>query len=152
MTSVPTPWSDHAGRAFIQRQRGRRQEGTGWALAVEDVAGARAIGFVGVWLDPPGRLGPLARLGYWMDPAFRGRGFMSAGVRAAVRGAAALGIRELQASIDPANEASQRVVMACGFMPTGRMETTQITGRPSETLPTWARSTAAPDGGGEPVG
>ncbi len=57
-----------------------------------------------------------AALGYWIGAAYAGRGYMSAGVKEAVRiGFDSLDLHRLEANIMPRNIASRRVVEKAGF-------------------------------------
>lgn len=61
-----------------------------------------------------------ATLGYWMGSAFAGKGYMSRAVRAACRhGFSAMRLHRIEAACLPNNEASKRVLLACGFREEG---------------------------------
>ena len=61
-----------------------------------------------------------ATLGYWMGGAFAGQGHMSRAVRAACRhGFSAMRLHRIEAACLPHNEASKRVLNACGFKEEG---------------------------------
>lgn len=72
-----------------------------------------------------------ASLGYWLDARLAGRGLMSAAVRTVCDSARDdLGLHRLQAGTLLHNEASQRVLTACGFEPIGTAPAyLQIAGR-----------------------
>ncbi len=84
-TTVPSVPTEDACAAFIERQRGRRVSGVGWALAiVESAIGAAdrtvASGHIGLWIESlrHGR----AEIGYWVAPSRRGSGVASRAVDA----------------------------------------------------------------------
>ncbi len=61
-----------------------------------------------------------AEIGYGIDEAYRGRGFASEAVRAALGWAFRRPeLTQIEAETDPDNAASQRVLANCGFLPTG---------------------------------
>lgn len=70
-------------------------------------------------------------LGYWIDVRYTRRGLMTAAVRTACAIARdELGLHRVQAGTLLHNEASQRVLLACGFEPIGvAPEYLQIAGR-----------------------
>ncbi len=59
-------------------------------------------------------------IGYGIDEAYRGNGYATEAVRAAVNWALQRpGVTRVEAETDPGNKASQRVLEKCGFRPTG---------------------------------
>jgi [ribosomal protein S5]-alanine N-acetyltransferase len=56
-----------------------------------------------------------ASVGYWVDRDHLGRGLATAAVRHACEGARTLGLHRVEAGTLPHNEASQRVLLRCGF-------------------------------------
>ena len=88
---------------------------TAWQLRLR--CGGEAVGdlcFKG--LSPAG----VVEIGYGMNPAYEGRGFMTEAVKAMVLWASRQpGVREIQAETDPGNLASQRVLEKAGFRPNG---------------------------------
>lgn len=69
ITTVPSRWSPHEGRAFIDRQNSRLSTGEGWSLAIVDREQNRAVGQVGLWISQlhKGR----ADIGYWVAASGR---------------------------------------------------------------------------------
>lgn len=117
-TSVPVPYSEAAGDAWLARQHAQREQRTGISLAIADAATGRAIGYVGVsglvWRHRRGSLG------YWMTGARRGRGLASAAVALLVPWAfEVLGLVRVEAVVEVTNHASQRVLERNGFRPEG---------------------------------
>lgn len=61
-----------------------------------------------------------ASLGYWIGEIYAGKGYMTAGVRAIVRGAFNdLGLHRVEAACQPENFASRRVLEKAGFTQEG---------------------------------
>ena len=61
-------------------------------------------------------------IGYGISEEYRGKGFASEAVDAAVRWALGQpGVERVEAETEPDNRASQRVLQKCGFVPTGVM-------------------------------
>jgi ribosomal-protein-alanine N-acetyltransferase len=114
-TSVPSVYSDAAGRAFLDRQRQRAVDGDGYSFAIADAANpARGLGGLGLWLREidSGR----ASIGYWVAPSARSRRYAGWGLRGAVTFAfAVLAIPRLQIFVEPWNIASQRTAVFAGF-------------------------------------
>ncbi len=112
-TSIPVPYTEAEGLAFIARQGSRQVRGDGLALAVTRAGGDRAIGhgFLGV-RPQAGVVG----LGYWVLPSARGHGVGSRIARllsAWVLGPAAAD--RVEAWVRPENGASLAVLRAAGF-------------------------------------
>lgn len=118
-TTVPAVFTPAAGLAFITRQRDRARAGEGVSQCVAEAGSDRAVGLVWVGLRPQPRV---AGLGYWVVPSARGRGAAGAGVRLVTPWALqALGLRRLEAWVEPDNEASQRVLLGAGYEREGRL-------------------------------
>ena len=115
ISSVPRPYTDDAGRAFLARQHARDAEGDGYsfviALASEPKTG---IGSIGLWLQEieAGR----ASIGYWLLADARGQRMAAHALRAVVSFAFdALRIPRLHLFVEPWNLASARTAEAAGF-------------------------------------
>ncbi len=118
-TTVPRHFTLASGLAFIQRQRGRMQNGEGVSQAIVEAHSDRAIGLVWLGLRPQAYVGGL---GYWVVPPDRGRGVATAAVRLVTPWALdALDLRRLEAWVEPTNLASQRVLRNAGFQQEGRL-------------------------------
>ncbi len=115
ISSIPSTYSDDEGRAFVERQHKRAQEGHGYPFVIADEAEPeRGLGTVGLWLREidSGR----ASVGYWLVPSARGHGLASSAVRGVAAFAFdALAIPRLQLFVEPWNVASQRAAEAAGF-------------------------------------
>ena len=117
-TSVPTPYSEAAGDAWLSRQHAQREQRTGISMAIADPRTGQALGYVGVsglvWRHLRGSLG------YWVTGAQRRGGLASAAVGLLVPWTfGALGLVRVEAVVDVDNQASQRVLERNGFRPEG---------------------------------
>jgi len=118
-TTVPADYSEHAGRAFIERQWSRVDNGEGISFAIEPTDLARAVGLVVLLLRP--QVG-VAGVGYWVVPSARGHGYATLGVRLISDWALAeIGLARLEAWVEPDNAASLRVLETAGFALEGRL-------------------------------
>jgi RimJ/RimL family protein N-acetyltransferase len=113
-TSVPTPYTEAAGDAWLTRQHAQREQRTGISLAIAEVGTDRALGYVGVsgivWRHLRGSLG------YWVAAARRGQGIASAAVGLLVPWVfSGLGLVRVEALVALDNQASRRVLEANGF-------------------------------------
>ncbi len=125
-TTVPLPYSDTEGRAFVLRQQSRLTDGTGLSLAIVDAERERAVGLAYLGLrQQPRTVG----LGYWLVASARGRGLMSRAVFLVSRWALLSGLAErVEAHIEPDNLSSQDVVMRNGFQVEGRLRSYEVIG------------------------
>jgi ribosomal-protein-alanine N-acetyltransferase len=117
-TSVPAPYSEAAGEAWLARQHAQRENRTGVSLAIADAASGQALGYVGVsglvWRHLRGSLG------YWVTRNRRGLGLASAAVGLLVPWAfSGLGLVRVEAVVAADNRASQRVLEGNGFQREG---------------------------------
>jgi ribosomal-protein-alanine N-acetyltransferase len=120
ITTVPAPYSDEAGLAWIARQGERVAAGVGLPFCVADAATDRARGFCALWLDERHRA--RARCGYWLAPSARGHGLAVTALTLVADWAfASCGIVRLELLIEPQNAASRRVAERAGFVPAAGM-------------------------------
>jgi ribosomal-protein-alanine N-acetyltransferase len=118
-TTVPVPFTVEAGLAFIRRQWSRADEGVGVSQAIVDTGRDRAVGLIIVSLRPQAHVGGL---GYWVVPSARGQGAATTAVSLVTPWAFhALGLRRVEAWVEPDNHASQRVLARAGFDEEGRL-------------------------------
>ena len=112
-TTVPSKFSEDAGRAFIERQWGRLTTGEGLSLAmVEGRTGIAAGLMCLLHRQQPGVVG----VGYWIVASQRSKGLARAGLVLLSRWALSLSsVDRLEALVDPWNEASIRVLSGAGF-------------------------------------
>ncbi|MFC7924427.1 GNAT family N-acetyltransferase [Streptomyces cinereoruber] len=117
VTTVPSPYSEAGGRAFVERQWGRATTGAGYPFVLVDADG-RPVGTVGLW---PGA--EEVALGYWVVASARGRGAAATGLAAVADWALReLGLPRLVLHIEPWNTASVRVAERVGFRRQGMRE------------------------------
>jgi [ribosomal protein S5]-alanine N-acetyltransferase len=112
-TTVPHPFSEEAGRAFVERQWGRLASGEGLVLAMAEAATGTAIGMMCLLhRQQPGVVG----VGYFTVASCRRRGSTRTSLNLLSRWALSLpGIVRLEALIQLENEGSIRVVESVGF-------------------------------------
>ncbi len=114
-SSVPRPYTDDAGRAYIERQRARAAEGDGFSFVIaHHVDPEVGLGSIGLWLQEieSGR----ASIGYWLVAGARGRGLAARALETVVAFAfAELAIPRLHLFVEPWNVASSRTAEAAGF-------------------------------------
>jgi RimJ/RimL family protein N-acetyltransferase len=115
-TTLPDPFTDEEGLAFIERQSSRVESGEGLSLAIEECSVGRAVGCVSLML----RRGGVADLGYWLVREARGRRLASETVALLVPWALReLDIEAIEAFVHADNQPSRRLLGACGFAATG---------------------------------
>lgn len=115
---LPRPFSTDDGRAWIAAQRERLEEGRGWAFAIVERGQAEAIGGIGISLrHPPGAAEP----GVWVLAEQRNRGTAECATRLLCSWALTTqtGIARIQATVEPWNLASRRVLEKVGFVREG---------------------------------
>ena len=128
ITTVPAEYSPDGGLQFVERQWSRLASGEGISLAIALAQSDRACGCLTMMhrSNPPtGSVG----LGYWVVPAERGGGVAQRAVTLAADWALQRpGIARIEALVEPANIASQRVVEAAGFEREGLLRSYAILG------------------------
>jgi ribosomal-protein-alanine N-acetyltransferase len=117
-TSIPDPYSEAAGDAWLARQHAQREQRTGISMAIADEHTGQPLGYVGVsglvWRHLRGSLG------YWVAGARRRHGLASAAVGLLVPWVfSTLGLVRVEAVVDVDNHASQRVLQRNGFQSEG---------------------------------
>lgn len=112
-TTVPNPFSEEGGRAFVERQWGRLASGEGLVLAMAEAATGTATGMMCLLhRQQPGVVG----VGYFTVVSCRRRGATRTSLNLLSRWALSLpGIVRLEALILSENEGSIRVVESVGF-------------------------------------
>jgi ribosomal-protein-alanine N-acetyltransferase len=115
ISSVPRPYTDEAGRAFIARQHSRDAEGDGYSFVIASLREpAIGLGSIGLWLQEieSGR----ASIGYWLVDRARGNGLAAHALRGVVAVAFdTLAIPRLHLFVEPWNVASARTAAGAGF-------------------------------------
>ncbi|GAA2261214.1 GNAT family protein [Kitasatospora cystarginea] len=113
ITTVPSPYSEPAGVAFVERQWGRVTARTAYPFVIVNSHG-RPVGYVGLMLkdSAQGR----ASLGYWVVKSARGQGAAAAALGAVTCWALReLRIPRLELYVEPWNTASVRTAERAGF-------------------------------------
>ena len=112
-TTVPHPFSNEAGLAFLERQCQRTASGEGLSLAIAEAGSGTAMGLVCMLhRQQPGVVG----MAYWTVPSRRRQGFASGGLKLLSRWALALAaVARLEALVEPGNEGSIKVLEGAGF-------------------------------------
>jgi RimJ/RimL family protein N-acetyltransferase len=125
-TTVPATFTPVEGRAWIERQWGRREQGQGLSLAVADAESDEALGNINLLLRrQPGT----AELGYWLVERVRGRGLGSRAVGLLSRWAVTdAGLARVEAFVLPGNTASRRVLEKAGFRREGLLRSYLVVG------------------------
>jgi ribosomal-protein-alanine N-acetyltransferase len=113
ITTVPSPFSEEAGRAFVERQWKRQASGEGISLAIVEAETDIAIGLIALLhRQQPGVVG----VGYWTVASRRRRGITRTALCALSRWVLGLpAIARLEALVEPGNEGSLRVLDGAGF-------------------------------------
>lgn len=118
ITTVPAVGSPENVAAYLDRQRRRLQQGAGYSFAIADLRTDQAVGQIGLWTRSieSGR----ASAGYWVAPAFRRRGYVTAALRALTRWALTLPeVERLELYVEPWNEGSWRAAENVGYQREG---------------------------------
>jgi RimJ/RimL family protein N-acetyltransferase len=117
---LPKPFTESGARDWIAQKHRRLDAGKGWEFAVIDVATSDAVGGVGItFRHPPGAAEPGARI----VAEKRNRGFAQRATRLLCSWALTTdtGIARVQATVEPWNVASQRVLQNVGFVCEGTL-------------------------------
>ncbi len=113
-------WAGHEDAAsWLHRMQALRDAGTGVQLVVQQRADDRVIGTVLLFkFDAPSAR---VELGYVLGRAHWGRGLMHEALSAVIDHAFGVGgLRRIEAEVNPANLASDRLLAALGFTLEGR--------------------------------
>lgn len=111
-TEIPEGYTEEHARSWVASARAGLKEGRAdFAITVQG-AFAGAIGLVA-------RHEWNAEIGYWMAPAFRGRGLTGRALELISAWGEDVGFARLQLTIFPGNEASERVARKAGYVKEG---------------------------------
>lgn len=115
---LPVPFSETAGRAWIEAQHTYLTDDRGWTFAVVEVETAELVGGVGIlFRHPPGAAEPGA--GVIEDKRNRGMAQRAAKLLCHWALTADTGIARIQATVELWNQPSQRVLEKLGFVREG---------------------------------
>lgn len=124
LTHLPSPYTAEDAHTWLEQVREQRAggKGTGWAVARPEsdlLLGAMVV----FDINQDG----VAEVGYWTHPEARGQGLTTEACGLVVRHCfvpvedGGLGLRRLRMLVADGNAASQHVIEANGFSPTGRL-------------------------------
>lgn len=124
--SLPPAADDEQARAWVARQHGRLEAGTGFSFCVADLVADRALGAAGLTLVGPAR----ASAGYATAPAERGRGVAGHALTALTSFAWAHlpSLRRVELYVEPWNSASLAVAHRAGYEREGLLRSHQEIG------------------------
>ncbi|MCP3976817.1 MAG: GNAT family N-acetyltransferase [bacterium] len=112
-TTVPAVFTVAEGRAFVERQWSRNDDGQALALAVAEAGSNDAVGHM--YLGST-RVERQCRLGYWLIPDARRQGIGTSAIRLISRWVLTENeVYRLVAEVHPDNLASRRLLEKCGF-------------------------------------
>lgn len=127
ITTVPASGSRDDALAYITRQHERLTSGVGYSFAIADATTDEALGQVGLWMRDHhhGR----ASVGFWIAPAYRRRGYVTAALHAVSLWAFTLdGIDRLELHVEPWNEGSWKAAERVGYQREGLLRGWQAVG------------------------
>lgn len=133
ITTVPSPYSQAAGEAFVRRQWERASSGTGCPFVIARAEDGRPLGTIGLWLKDQGQ--GRASVGYWLAGSARGQGVAAEALRAVAYWALGdLRIPRLQLYVEPWNAASSRTAERVGFQREGLLRSWQLVGEERQDM------------------
>ena len=115
---LPVPFTRDAGLGWVAAQHTRLADGRGWSFAIVELETRQPVGGVGIsYRHPPGAAEP----GVWILEHRRREGLAARATRLLCHWAltADVGIARVQATVEPWNVASQRVLERLGFQREG---------------------------------
>lgn len=120
--------------AWIERQRQRFTDGTGFSFSIVDLTSDRAVGSIGLWTEELGE--GRAQAGYAVVPSHRGRGIASSALGALTDFAWSIArLHRVELYIEPWNVASIRTADRAGYRREGLLRSHQeITGERCDML------------------
>jgi ribosomal-protein-alanine N-acetyltransferase len=132
--TLPSYASAREAQAYIDRQRGRLAEGTGFSFVIAEAGTGRGVGQIGLWLAglDHGR----ASAGYSVIPSARGRGLAAAALTALTSfGWTIPELQRIELYIEPWNAGSVATAERAGFEREGLLRSHQeIGGRRRDML------------------
>jgi ribosomal-protein-alanine N-acetyltransferase len=132
--TLPPNASRQEAQAYLDRQRGRLPEGTGFSFAIAEAATGRGLGGIGLWLAglDQGR----ATAGYSVTPSARGGGVAAAALTALTSFAWTIpALHRIELYIEPWNAGSIKTAERAGYEREGVLRSHQeIAGRRRDML------------------
>ncbi|MCB5275412.1 hypothetical protein BJG92_02960 [Arthrobacter sp. SO5] len=128
--SLPPHATPEEALAWIERQRQRHVEGTGFSFSIADLKTDRSMGNIGLWLEELGA--GRAQLGYAVAPNERGHSIASDAFGALTTFAWTIAhLHRLEFYIEPWNAASIRTAERAGYEREGLLRSHQESARRS---------------------
>ena len=127
VSNVPYPYGEADGLAWLAIVRQDHAAGRPCRFAIALKEPDRLVG--GVGLDGSSGDGTEEpALGYWLGRPYWGHGYAREAVAAVIEyGFVSLGLTSIRAYTDPANAASQKVLLHCGLARVGEIDLTRPT-------------------------
>jgi RimJ/RimL family protein N-acetyltransferase len=125
--TLPANATRQQAQDYIDRQRGRLAEGTGFSFAIAEAGTGRGVGGIGLWVAglDHGR----ATAGYSVAPSARGRGIAAAALTALMSFAWTIpGLHRVELYIEPWNTGSVKTAERAGFEREGLLRSHQEIG------------------------
>lgn len=134
ISALPPHATPRQALDYIDRQRRRLAEGTGFSFAIAEAGTGRAVGQIGLWLASLRR--GRATAGYCVAPGARGAGLAAAALTALAEFAWTIpGLHRVELYIEPWNTGSVRTAERAGFTREGLLRSHQeIGGRRRDML------------------
>jgi [ribosomal protein S5]-alanine N-acetyltransferase len=132
--TLPPRASQQQAMEWIDRQRGRLAEGTGYSFAIAEAGTDRAVGGIGLWVA--GLAHGRASAGYFVVPSARGRGIATAALTALTGFAWTIpALHRIELYIEPWNSGSIATAERAGYQREGLLRSHQeIGGRRRDML------------------
>ena len=127
ISTVPTIESESEALDYINRQRLRLTERSGYSFAIADRSTNQAVGQIGLWIKniDDGR----ASVGYWVAPSRRRQGVAQSALGILTRWAMSQGaVHRIELYVEPWNEGSWRAAEHCGYEREGLLRSWQDVG------------------------
>lgn len=122
--TLPPHASEEEASAWVQRQLGRHEEGTGFSFTIAEAATDAAVGQCGLWLSELGE--GRASAGYSIAPSARGRGFAADALTALTAfGWTVPGLYRIALFIEPWNAGSIRTAERAAYTREGLLRSHQ---------------------------
>ena len=114
---IPIPYEDQDAERYLGLTREWTRDGSRLALAIADPQTDELLGAIDV------RVADEGTIGYWIHPDARNRGVATRALKLLSRWAVEeAGVKRLQLTTHPENQASQRVAEKAGFHQIGALE------------------------------
>ena len=117
MKYVPRPLAKTKEDAYVHirtiKEKISNNSGINWAITIK--GNNQLIGIIGHYKLQPENY--RAEIGYMLSPEYKSKGYATEAIKAVVAyGFEQMNLHSIEAIIDPANSASERVLQKCGFV------------------------------------